>query len=254
MEITLEKIELVKDRTGVSYKEAKEALEACDGSVVDAIIRIEETMEADNSKAFGNRGAAIVDSIKELVKKGNVSRIVVKKADGDAVVNIPVNAGLVGLVIAPWGMLAGAVAAFGFKCIIEIVKTDGTIIDVSDRANEAMHKAKEKGSEFADVAKEKGADVYEKVRNSEMAEKVRTSESVEKVRDAAESAIQKTSDVLTKTAESLKKKKQDAAEEFADAFEDLEEKVENLADEIKEKVDDVAEEIEKAVKESKTKE
>ena len=29
MEITLEKIELVKDRTGVSYKEAKEALEKC---------------------------------------------------------------------------------------------------------------------------------------------------------------------------------------------------------------------------------
>ena len=33
MEITLEKIELVKDRTGVSYKEAKEALEAAEGSV-----------------------------------------------------------------------------------------------------------------------------------------------------------------------------------------------------------------------------
>ena len=32
MEITLEKIELVKDRTGVSYKEAKEALEVADGS------------------------------------------------------------------------------------------------------------------------------------------------------------------------------------------------------------------------------
>ena len=31
MEITLEKIELVKDRTGVSYKEAKEALEAAGG-------------------------------------------------------------------------------------------------------------------------------------------------------------------------------------------------------------------------------
>ena len=30
MEITLEKIELVKDRTGVSYKEAKEALEKVD--------------------------------------------------------------------------------------------------------------------------------------------------------------------------------------------------------------------------------
>lgn len=40
MEITLEKIELVKDRTGVTYKEAKEALEAADGNVVDAIIAI----------------------------------------------------------------------------------------------------------------------------------------------------------------------------------------------------------------------
>ena len=42
MEITLEKIELVKDRTGVTYKEAKEALEQADGNVVEAIISLEE--------------------------------------------------------------------------------------------------------------------------------------------------------------------------------------------------------------------
>ncbi len=251
MEITLEKIELVKDRTGVSYKEAKEALEAADGSVVDAIINIEETLESSNSKTFGSKGAAVVDSIKELVKKGNVSKIVVKKASGDAVINIPVNAGLVGLVIAPWGMLAGAVAAFGYKCVIEIVKTDGTIIDVSDRATDAVQKAKEKGSEFADVAKEKGADVYEKVKSSDMYEKVTNNESVEKVMDAAESAIQKTSDVISKTTEAMKKKKQDAAEEFADAFADVEEKTEDIVDDITEKVEDVAEEIEKAAKEGK---
>lgn len=46
MEITLEKIELVKDRTGVTYAEAKQALEENDGSVVDAIIDIEETVNA----------------------------------------------------------------------------------------------------------------------------------------------------------------------------------------------------------------
>ena len=34
MEITLEKIELVKDRTGVSYAEAKEALEGKTGTVI----------------------------------------------------------------------------------------------------------------------------------------------------------------------------------------------------------------------------
>ena len=37
MELTLEQIELVKDRTGVSYKEAKEALDHEQGSVRNAI-------------------------------------------------------------------------------------------------------------------------------------------------------------------------------------------------------------------------
>lgn len=79
MEITLEKIELVKDRTGVSYKEAKEALEAADGSVVDAIIGIEESIDMKSKSKFSEQGAHIVDKVKEAVKKGNVSKIIVKK-------------------------------------------------------------------------------------------------------------------------------------------------------------------------------
>ena len=53
MEITLEKIELVKDRTGSTYAEAKAALEAADGSVVDAIIALEETMNKEHDKVDG---------------------------------------------------------------------------------------------------------------------------------------------------------------------------------------------------------
>ena len=74
MEITLEKIELVKDRTGVSYKEAKEALEKSEGSVVDAIIAIEESIDEKTSKSFSKKGEEILNKIKELVKKGNVSK------------------------------------------------------------------------------------------------------------------------------------------------------------------------------------
>ncbi len=44
MEITLEKIELVKEKTGASYKEAKAALEETNGSVVDAIIKLESVI------------------------------------------------------------------------------------------------------------------------------------------------------------------------------------------------------------------
>lgn len=99
MEITLEKIELVKDRTGVTYAEAKAALEEAEGSVVDAIIAIEETVNAgQKGRGFGQKGEALFASIKELVKKGNVAKIQVKK-DGELVLNVPVNAGIVGVVI-----------------------------------------------------------------------------------------------------------------------------------------------------------
>ena len=52
MEITLEKIELVKDRTGVSYKEAKDALEAADGSVVDCATGAVSAMELKGSNVL----------------------------------------------------------------------------------------------------------------------------------------------------------------------------------------------------------
>lgn len=39
MEITLEKVDQVKERTGVSYAEAKNALEVTNGDVLEAIIQ-----------------------------------------------------------------------------------------------------------------------------------------------------------------------------------------------------------------------
>ena len=125
MEITLEKIELVKDRTGVSYKEAKEALEAAEGSVVDAIIAIEETVNIKPGNKASDFADETVSKLKELVKKGNVTKISVKK-DEETIVNIPLNVGIVGTIVAPWGVIAAAVAAFGFKCKIELTKDDGT--------------------------------------------------------------------------------------------------------------------------------
>ena len=142
MEITLEKIELVKDRTGVSYKEAKEALEAADGSVVDAIIAIEETVDVKPGAKANEFAAETVAKIKELVKKGNVSKISVKKGD-ESIVNIPVNVGVVGAIVAPWGVIAAAVAAFGFKCKIELTTTDGKVIDVSGKAEDFASDVKE---------------------------------------------------------------------------------------------------------------
>lgn len=126
MEITLEMVDQVRERTGVSYEKAKEALEGANGSVVDAIIAIEK--EEDEG------AVDIVERIKAAVKKGNVNRIRVTKS-GDELLNIPVNAGIaggvIGLMAGPWVIIsaaaAGAIAKFGFDCRFEIVKDDGTV-------------------------------------------------------------------------------------------------------------------------------
>ena len=219
MEITLEKIELVKDRTGVTYAEAKEALEAAEGSVVDAIIAIEETVNSgQKGRGFGKKGEAHFDSIKKLIKKGNVARIQVKR-DGELVLNVPVNAGIVGAVIAPIASVIGVVAAFGFKCTIEVIKEDGTIIDVSDAVTDAMGTVAEKSSEFAGGVKEKSSEIYQKAQE-------KGSEIYSKGKEKAGDAVDKI-------------KKDDEEFDFSECFnedDDVEIKVEDEpADEAKEK-------------------
>lgn len=184
MEITLEKIELVKDRTGVTYAEAKEALENADGSVVDAIIAIEETINAgEKSKDFGKKGEVLFESIKNLIKKGNVARIQVKR-DSELILNVPVNAGIVGVVIAPLPSVIAVVAAFGFRCTIEVIKDDGTIVDVSDAVTDAMGTVAEKSSIVVDEVKEKKSELYNKG-------KEKGSQLYQKGKEKAEEAVEK---------------------------------------------------------------
>ena len=165
MEITLEKIELVKDRTGVSYKEAKEALEAADGSVVDAIIAIEETVDINKGGKTNEFVNDTMDKVKEMVKKGNVSKIAVKKGD-ETIVNIPVNVGVVGALVAPWGVIAAAIATVGFKCTVELTTTDGKVIDITKRAEGFASDVKEKGSVVLDEVIEKGTDAYNSIKEA----------------------------------------------------------------------------------------
>ncbi|MFA5634364.1 MAG: DUF4342 domain-containing protein [Anaerovoracaceae bacterium] len=164
MEITLEKIELVKDRTGVSYKEAKEALEATDGSVVDAIIEIEESIDLKAKSKLGEQSAVIVEKIKNAIRKGNVSKIIVRKGD-EVMLNLPVSVSIIGSVLAPWAAVAGIIAVFGTKCTIELVKDNGEVVDISEIATDTFEDVVEKGAVIADEVKEKSTDVFENVKS-----------------------------------------------------------------------------------------
>ncbi|OHW62568.1 nascent polypeptide-associated complex protein [Andreesenia angusta] len=141
MVVTLEKIDLVRERTGISYAEANELLEKHDGDVVKAIMEAEESAKIENS-GITSKGDEILQKIKELIKEGNVTKISVKK-DGEVIMNIPVNAGAIGVIISPFLGAVGLTAALVSKCKIEVTKADGEIITVSEMAEKTAQKVKD---------------------------------------------------------------------------------------------------------------
>ena len=66
------------------------------------------------------RGAALTAKVKDLIHQGNVRRIVIKNADGHTVMEIPVTAGLLVMVIAPILTAVGAIAALATDWTIEV--------------------------------------------------------------------------------------------------------------------------------------
>lgn len=252
MEITLEKIELVKDRTGVSYREAKEALEKSSGNVVDAIISIEDSVNGENFGYSDAESKDIISKLKEIIAKGNATKILIKK-DDQVVVNIPINAGIIGSVVAPWGMIAGLVAAFGFKCRIEVVKNDGKSINITDKADKIYDKgtvyyykagamfdeAKNRGSEYFDELKDKTpaiSEMYDGLRDfaSDIKEKILDRGSDlevewEEVKDKAADKAEKTKEEADDVADSAKEK---ARERAKDALDALNEKLDNIEKEL----------------------
>ena len=60
--------------------------------------------------------------VRELLHEGNVSRIMVKDESGKTLLEIPVTAGVVGVLLAPWLAAAGAIAALATKCTIVVVR------------------------------------------------------------------------------------------------------------------------------------
>ena len=146
--ITIEAIDQVMDRVpGVTYAEVKEALIKCDGDVVDAIILLQNnSTNEENIKSkktfedvFGKDSEQIKEEITELIRKSNVIRIVIEK-NGKIIMNIPITAGVVGVVFAPILTLIGLSASVLAKYRIKIENEDeGTIVDLGEFSEEKLN-------------------------------------------------------------------------------------------------------------------
>jgi len=63
-----------------------------------------------------------VEKIKELIKEGNIQRVIIKNEKGKVMMEIPVTFAAVGAVFAPVLAAIGALAALLNKCTIEVIR------------------------------------------------------------------------------------------------------------------------------------
>ena len=144
-----------------------------------------------------------MDKVKEMVKKGNVSKIAVKKGD-ETIVNIPVNVGVVGALVAPWGVIAAAIAAVGFKCTVELTTTDGKVIDITKRAEGFASDVKEKGS----VVLDEGTGAYNSIKEAACDKYNEFKSKKEDLEDIFENTEDAVEEVLEGTDEEEKKEEE----------------------------------------------
>ena len=69
-------------------------------------------------------GDMLVSKIKELVREGNIRRVVIKNEEGRTLVEFPVTVGVVGAVLVPQLAALGAVAALVAHCTLVVEKVE----------------------------------------------------------------------------------------------------------------------------------
>lgn len=184
--ITLEMVDELIAKTGVSYEEAKRILQETDGDVTLSVQRL-VNKEQDDKHFSTDALDEVISKIKETIEKGTAARLIVKK-DDKVILNIPAVLGFVGL-MKPFLTAAGigGVILTGHEIVIE--NKDGSVIDVNDMIDKAAGKVKETGE-----------DLYEKMKEA----KAEAAAKAEDVADDFEQKFEDMKDDLQERAEDIK--------------------------------------------------
>jgi len=132
MSTELDKIDILRKRLGLTYREAKKALDEAGGDVIEALIRYEEGKKSEVVEQIETWSSKILARIKDILQKGQATKIKIKK-DGKTVAEIPATAGALGvlgiLASTELAILAGisTVAALFNRYTLEIERPGGQV-------------------------------------------------------------------------------------------------------------------------------
>ena len=84
------------------------------GATVKKVVKEEFSISADN----------LVSKVKELIREGNVTRIIIRDEKGKTLLEIPATVGVVGAILAPWLAALGAIAALATRCTLAVERKE----------------------------------------------------------------------------------------------------------------------------------
>lgn len=79
----------------------------------------EEKMRVEEVKVTGD---AVVATLRQLLREGNIRRITIKNEEGTTLIEIPLTIGVVGMLLAPVWAAIGAIAALAANLTIVVEK------------------------------------------------------------------------------------------------------------------------------------
>ncbi len=79
---------------------------------------------SSHQEEFHVRGEDLITKVKELIKEGNIRRIIVKNDEGKVLIEIPLTLGVVGALFLPVWAALGAIAALAANLTIVVEKTE----------------------------------------------------------------------------------------------------------------------------------
>jgi hypothetical protein len=89
-----------------------------------AILRAYNKVMSERKEEFKVDGAELLAKVKQLIREGNVRRIIIKNKEGRVLVEMPVTVGVVGVVLAPFFAAVGAIAAIVTECTLVVVREE----------------------------------------------------------------------------------------------------------------------------------
>ncbi|OIN89743.1 MAG: hypothetical protein AUJ21_09305 [Anaerolineae bacterium CG1_02_58_13] len=76
------------------------------------------------TEEFRVNGEQLVAKIKEILREGNIRRLIIKDKDGRTLIEVPLTIGVVGVILVPVWAAIGAIAALVAEATVVVEKVE----------------------------------------------------------------------------------------------------------------------------------